>query len=328
MQKHIIAEDFCKINSKFGFLEKILHELEIAGENEYEVYVMKIRTDMAIEAKRLWDESMEEKTELPGVVAKQSGHFGIPVDIVEILNEEGANAIGKPVGSYVTVDITRFTRRERESFRNTAEAIARVLHTMMPSARDVLVVGLGNRSITPDAVGPVVLENLVVTRHLSQENIPPFCDLCAVSAVAPGVLGKTGIESAELVQSIVQKVNPDCVIVVDALASCEPERLCHSVQISDTGIVPGSGVANHRNAFTEQTLGVPVFAVGVPTIVDGHTFLAVNGGENHVPPRRDLVLTTRDIDVQICEMGKVIGYGISLALFPQLSFDDIPGFIS
>lgn len=289
---------------------------------------MNFRTDLAIEAKRLWDKSMDQKTKLNGVIARQSGHFGIPVDIVEIVDEEGAHQLGKPVGTYVTVDLSRFFQKEASSFRLTVEALARVLRTMMPEASNVLVVGLGNAAITADAVGPETLNHLVVTRHLTQRDIPAFHGFCTVSAAAPGVLGRTGIESLEMVQSAVKNVRPDCVIVIDALASCEPERLCLSVQLTDTGIVPGSGVGNHRAGFTKESLGVPVFAVGVPTVVDGATFLALHRKEMEEDIRHDLVLTARDIDMRVREIGMLIGYGIDLALQRCLTFEDIPGFLS
>lgn len=288
---------------------------------------MGIRTDMAIEAKRLWDKSMEEKTQLQGVKARNTAHFDIPIDVVEILDKEGSQALGKPEGTYVTVDLGKFCNRERGYFRRTAEALARVLRTMLPPTKNVLVACLGNANITADAVGPETMDNLVVTRHLTMRDIPVFREFATVSAIGPSVLGKTGIESAELVMSAVEKIRPDCVLAVDALASCEPERLCMSVQIADTGITPGSGVGNHRASFTKESLGVPVYAIGVPTVVDGATFLAVNGQGNAEKPRDDLVLTARDIDIRVREIGKLIGYGINLALQPPLDFDDIPGFL-
>lgn len=289
---------------------------------------MGIRTDMALEAKRLWDKSMKDKARLKGVVAKATAHFDVPIDIVEILDEQGVRAIGKPMGTYVTVDLTKFCRREAGSFRRAAEAVARVLHTMIPERDNVLVACLGNASITADSVGPEVMNNLVVTRHLTERRIPAFQGFCAVSAVAPSVLGKTGIESADLIKSAVERVKPDCVIVVDALASCEPDRLCMSVQIADTGITPGAGVGNHRAAFTQESLGVPVYAIGVPTVVDGNTFLSLHDMDVDDNQRNDLVLTSRDIDMRVREIGKLIGFGIDLALQSPLDFEDIPGFIS
>lgn len=286
------------------------------------------RTDLAAEAKRVWEKTAEETTKLSGVAARRATHSGIAMEIVEILDAEGEQALNKPVGTYVTVDLDAFLCRERESFRKTAEAVSSVLQKMMPEAENVLVVGLGNSNITADAIGPITLDNLIVTRHLMKADISAFRGFCNVSAVKPSVLGRTGMESAELVESAVKMVKPECVVVVDALASCEPDRLCASVQITDTGIVPGSGVGNHRMGFTKEILGVPVFAVGVPTVVDGGTFLALSGADVNRAGRHDLVLSCRDIDRHVNEIGRLLGYSLNLALQPRLTFHDIPGFLS
>lgn len=289
---------------------------------------MDIRTDLAIEAKRLWDRDMAEKTKLPGVIARQSGHFGIPINIVEIVDDEGAKRLGKPIGTYVTVEISSFRARERNSFRNTAEAVARVLHTMIDREDSVLVVGLGNREITPDAVGPATVSNLLVTRHLVRGMEPTFRQFSSVSAFEPGVLGTTGIESLDLVKAALSTSGADSMIVVDALASCEPERVCATVQITDTGIVPGSGVGNHRAAFNRAELGVPVYAIGVPTVMDAATMLAVRQGRPFAEGKNDMILTPRAIDRNVRELGRLLGYSINLALQPNLQFDDIPGLLS
>ena len=281
-----------------------------------EVYDMNPRTDLAIEAKRLWDRSVNEKTKLPGVAAKQSGHCGVPIDIVEILDERGARELQKPVGTYVTVDVSAVKSRQTAYFRNAAEAVARVLHTLMQERGPVLVVGLGNREVTSDAVGPLTLSHVIVTRHLRGDAEVLQRNLACVSALAPGVLGSTGIESADLVKSAIDAVRPEALIVVDALASCEPERLCTTVQLSDTGIVPGSGVGNCRQAFTRDALGVPVYSVGVATIADAP-------GE-----RSELMLTPRNIDFLVRDLAKLIGYGIDLALHPGLEIEDIPSLLS
>jgi len=288
---------------------------------------MTVRTDMAIEAKRLWDNSPDEKTKLSGVVARQSGHFGIPIDIVEIISEEGAKQLGKPVGTYVTVGLDVYFQRTKNSFLDTVGALARVLKDMLDAANNVLVVGLGNTDITADSVGPRSLDYLIVTRHLQMGETPILQGFSDVSAVAPGVLGKTGIESAELVRGVLEEVHPEAVVVVDALASCEPHRLCMSVQITDTGIVPGSGVGNHRTAFTAESLGCPVIAIGVPTVVHGKTFLSLHGYEDG-DLRNDLILSPRDIDLRVCDLGKLIGYAINLAVQPQLTAEDIPLLLS
>ena len=298
-----------------------------AWETSREVLIVNVRTDLAIEAKRMWDRSMQEKTKLPGVKARQSGHFGIPIDVVEVLDKTGAERLGKPVGTYVTVELSCFFAKEKNYFRNAAEAIARVLRTMLPPHRSVLVVGLGNRDITPDAVGPLTLASVIVTRHLVRSKRREFDRLMTVSAFEPGVLGTTGIESLDLVKAALSTSGAECVIVVDALASCEAERICTTVQITDTGIVPGSGVGNRRCAFTREELGVPVYAVGVPTVMDADT-LRTSRKSQQDRAVRDLIVTPRSIDTRVREIGKLLGYGIDLALQPELSFDDIPVFLS
>ena len=282
---------------------------------------MERRTDLAIEAKRLWDSSMNKKSELSGVIARQSGHCGIPIDIVEIINDVGSKSLHKPIGTYVTVEVAAITQKEQSYFRNASEAVARVLRTMMAPCSSVLVVGLGNRDITPDALGPISVSNLVITRHFMTGDVCRLRGLKCVSGIIPGVLGMTGIESLDIVRGAVQTVQPDALIAVDALASCEPNRLCCTIQISDTGIVPGSGVGNHRHAFTKEELGVPVYAIGVPTVVDAKGILETSG------TAPDLILTPRNIDFLVRDMAKLIGYGINLALQPTLNFDDIPGLL-
>lgn len=287
---------------------------------------MAIRTDLAVEAKRLWDRSPEEKTKLSGVIARQSGYFGIPIDIVQIVDEEGVRALGKPQGTYVTVSMDVFQRRDRNSFADTVGALTCVLRDMLCGAENVLVVGLGNEDITADSVGPETLKHLIVTRHLGNPEQPYSFGLANTSAIAPGVLGRTGIESVEHVKGVLREVRPDAIIVIDALASCEPERLCMSVQVTDTGVIPGSGVGNHRAAFTKDSLGCPVIAIGVPTIVQAQTFLLLHGHEETVL-REDLMISPRDIDQGVRELGKLIGFAINLSIHKQLTLDDIPSLL-
>ena len=189
----------------------------------------------------------------------------------------------------------------------------------------MLVVGLGNRAITPDAVGPQVQAHTLATRHLVAAMPEQFGAFRPVAALAAGVLGTTGMESGELVQAVCRAVRPAWVIAVDALAARSVERLCRTIQLSNAGIVPGSGVGNHRFALDEQTLGVPVAAIGVPTVVYGATLAADLLG--HEPQglgeAGDLLVTPKDIDSQVADLSKVIGYGINLALQPQLSVEDV-----
>ena len=194
---------------------------------------------------------------------------------------------------------------------------------------EYLVVGLGNRGITPDAIGPETVDRIMVTRHLKQRLPDDFAAFQPVSAVCSGVLGTTGIESSALVHAIVEKVHPSLVIAVDALASRAPDRLCRSVQIADTGIVPGSGVGNARSALTKDVLGVPVVAVGVPTVVDARTLCAgLSGAETVLPEDTELFVTPRDIDSRVRDSARLVGYAIDLALHDGLTVEDIDMFLA
>ena len=188
----------------------------------------------------------------------------------------------------------------------------------LPKQGSVLVAGLGNRRVTPDAIGPRATDFLLVTRHLVQTMPQDFSALRPVSALAAGVTGTTGIESGELIGAVVKKLKPACLIAVDALAARRQERVCRTVQVSDTGIVPGSGVGSHRTAVDRETVGVPVIAVGVPTVIDG----AALGSDTEAAPQ-GLYVTPRDIDRQVRQLGRLLGYGISLAVQPGLTAEDL-----
>ena len=198
-----------------------------------------------------------------------------------------------------------------------------------------LVVGLVTRDITPDAVGPDTVDCVMVTRHLTERMPEEFAAFRPVSAVCSGVLGTTGIESGDLVRAVTEQVRPAAVIVIDALASREPQRLCRTVQIADTGIVPGSGVGNARQAINRETLGVPVIAVGVPTVVDAATLtvdLAARAGADlnaaDFGDAGSLIVTPRDIDKNVRDIAKLIGYGLNLALHDGLTVEDVDMFLS
>ena len=261
------------------------------------------RTDLALEARELWQEQTGAVSALPGVEARDSLREGIPVNTVQVLDERGENALGKPRGSYVTLTLEGLARREEGIFPRSVQAVAAELAGLIqdiPQNGLVLVAGLGNRAITPDAVGPKVHQNTLVTRHLVRQMPEHFGSLRPVASVAAEVMGTTGVESGELVRAVCEKLQPACVVAVDALASRSLKRLCKTVQIADTGITPGSGVGNHRMGLTRDTLGVPVLAVGVRTVV-----------------------TPKDIDSQVNDLAKVIGYGISMALQPGLSVEEL-----
>lgn len=285
------------------------------------------RTDLAMEARELWKESAGETTKLPGVKAREHTAKGITTTVVEILDQKGVRALEKPEGTYVTIEWERNILREPLGFHRAAAKLGKELAAMIPKSGSVLVVGLGNEAVTPDAVGPQCLSHLVVTRHLGSR----FPQLRPVSAIAPGVLGVTGLESVEVVRGVVERSKPCCVIVVDALAARKMERLCSTVQLADTGITPGSGVGNSRACFDRETLGVPVVAVGVPTVVTVPTLLedifAGDFEKSSEYQDYSMVITPKDIDARIEKISRFLGYGLSLGLHRGLSVEDVSCFI-
>ena len=291
---------------------------------------MKIRrTDLAMEAQELWRESAGETTRLSGVEARDGEREGIPVTTVRILDREGEQALGKPRGTYVTLTLEGVAGRAEGVFGRAIRAVAGELSQLLEGVDPqglVLVAGLGNRAITPDAIGPKVHEQIFVTRHLVDRMPEHFGHLRPVASLAAEVLGTTGVESGEVVRAVCEKLRPACVIAVDALASRSLERLCRTVQLADTGITPGSGVGNHRVALDRDSLGVPVLALGVPTVVEGSTLAADLMGADELPDLgagRDLLVTPKDIDSQVADLSKIVGYGISLALQPGMTVEDL-----
>ena len=301
--------------------------------------MLKRRTDLAVEARELTRQGAGA-TELEGVRAREETREGYPVTRVEVLNETGAKALGKPVGTYITLDLAALARREEDAFPRAARALAAELGLLckdVPPSAPVLVVGLGNRAITPDAIGPGAADHTLVTRHLVERAPEHFGSFRPVAALAAGVLGTTGVESGELVRAVTEKIRPSCVIAVDALASRSLSRVCTTVQLADTGITPGSGVGNARAALDRASLGVPVIAVGVPTVVDGATLAAdllAEAGQAHLDPQalrgagEGLMVTPRDIDARVTDLAKVVGFGINLALQTGLTVEDVELFLS
>lgn len=296
------------------------------------------RTDLAWEAKEIWEESAGETTQLPGVVAREEDWEGCKIQRVEILNAEGEAALGKPPGVYLTLTVDTQGHREPSAFSRDTAALAAQLEPFLAETGKgpVLVAGLGNREITPDAVGPKAVDAVVVTRHLIREMPQHFGDFRPVAAIAPGVLGTTGMESGEMIQAMARAMEPACVIVVDALASRSVDRLCSTIQIANTGIIPGSGVGNHRMALNRETLGVPVISVGAPTVVEAATLCAdllQSVGQQEDPDLLrqaggDLFVTPRSVDGQVDQLAKILGYGISRALHVDLSVEDVEMFLS
>lgn len=230
-----------------------------------------IRTDLALENREIYRLAQKIENEIPGIETDvDDSDSDMLVTKVKILTNEGAEALGKPIGNYITIE-SQMMNDEVESIDNkiiqkVADTIKDISHLVKKDT--VLVVGLGNSDVTPDALGPKVVENLQITRHLI-EYAPEYVKegTRAVSAIIPGVLGTTGIETSEIVKGIVERVKPDLVIVIDALASKNMDRISKTIQIADTGIIPGSGVGNSRFAITKESLGVPTIVIGVPTVV-------------------------------------------------------------
>lgn len=296
------------------------------------------RTDLAAEAREIWREAERRQGDPDGVVSEEYETEGLPVHAVEIRTEEGARALGKPVGRYVTIDIDALISKEEDAFARVTAAISAELRAMLLPVEggEVMVAGLGNREITPDAVGPHTAEKIIATRHLLERMPDQFGALRSVTVVSPGVLGTTGIETGEILLGIKDKIKPGLMLVVDALASRSSRRLCRTVQLANTGVVPGSGVGNSRFALNFETLGIPCVAVGVPTVVDAATLAAdiieESGGTADFALLRekhgDTFVTLKEIDLHIADCSKAIAYGVNLALQESLSLGDVELFLS
>ena len=323
----------------------------------------RIRTDLAIEAREFYNKQ-ENRNDIPGVEVNVDKKEDVTVTRVKVVEEVGARIIGKPKGNYITIEVPKLKDNDKdlhdEVGRVLAEEVASIVQLNDQSV--ILVVGLGNWNVTPDALGPRVIEHLLVTRHI-KEYIPDQIDegVRSVCAVAPGVLGITGIETSEIIKGIVDKVKPDLVIAIDALASRKMERISTTIQLADTGINPGSGVGNNRKELSKESMGVPVIAIGVPTVVDAATMASDtidlvidslisesrNGGEFYnmlksmdrnekyklisevmAPFAGNMMVTPKEIDRLIDDIAIVIANGLNLALHPSIGPDDIDRYLN
>ncbi|MBQ9139627.1 MAG: GPR endopeptidase [Ruminococcus sp.] len=280
---------------------------------------MNIRTDLAVE--------QINSDRLPDGVKKYSRGKAFDITEIVIETDEHRPTLGKGKGRYITLE-SKSLSRFSSNYEDMAEELADELKTFLPSG-EILVAGLGNRDITPDAIGPWAAEKVLATRHLKnelEEDEDKFLtSLRPVSCLAGGVLGQTGIETAELIKAVCREIKPSAVIAVDALACSDVERLGTTIQLCDSGISPGSGVANSRRELSEATLGIPIIAVGIPTVVDMHTILHSFGNCEISDNTPNMMVTPRDID-RLAERGaELIAFGINLALQPSLSFDDVRG---
>ena len=292
-----------------------------------------IRTDLAMEAHELLQTRGEKLGEQQGIISEDYEFSGFPINKVKIINDDGAKKIGKPKGTYITIDLKKLLRREDDAFLRASRALAQELRGLLPQERKapVLVAGLGNRNITPDAVGPKTIDYVMVTRHLKEHMPEQFGAFSSTAAISPGVLGLTGVETGEILKGVAEKIGPSAIIAIDALASRRVSRLCTTVQLCDSGIVPGGGVGNARSAINREIFGVPVIAVGVPKVVDAATLVSDIAGTTapkNLDRSQNLVVTPKDIDKYISDTAKVLGYGINFALHDNLSVADMEMFLS
>lgn len=306
------------------------------------------RTDMAVERNDIYRKQNNIENTIDGVEVENEVKEDINISRVKILNEAGEKALGKPIGNYITLDIKKMKLVDDDRIEQIAEVLSNelreIINKHVSDTEDILVVGLGNIYVTPDALGPKVVPEIEVTRHIL-EYMPKLMpeDTRPVSAISPGVLGTTGIETMEILKGIVDNIKPKMLIVIDALASRSIERISSSIQIADTGIVPGAGVDNTRKEISIKTLGLPVIALGIPTVVDlasitndcidlfienlqekamSNEYLnELKEKDNYeeikealIPRDYNMIVTPKEIDELIENMSKIVSKGINMAL--------------
>jgi len=321
-----------------------------------------IRTDLALEMREsLHDESGQEISGVE-VTLEEDEELEITVNWVSITNEQGSEAMGKPIGNYITLECPYMKENDPEIHEEIAKILARKLgrlHQLSPEAI-ILIVGLGNRQVTPDALGPKVCESILVTRHLG-EDVPDDLKgkLRGVSALAPGVMGITGIETAEIIKGVTEKIKPDLIIAIDALAARRTSRINSTVQISDAGINPGAGLGNRRTPINRESMGVPVIAVGVPTVVDAATLVndtmdklleamaasmpegvaffdmldSLQDNERYaliteILSSGNMFVTPKEVDAVIDRLAKIISNTLNIALHPGITQEDVNRYLN
>ncbi|PXV89485.1 spore protease [Lachnotalea glycerini] len=322
--------------------------VENMGENGTEKFM--IRTDLAVEAKESFE---EDNVEIRGVIIdeKYKEDSDIKITRVVIETKNGAKAMGKPMGTYITLEAPNMVVPDEDYHREISKELAEQLKKIIPIEKEiaVLVVGLGNREVTPDSLGPNVVENLLITRHVVKEYGKEAYGknkVNIISGIIPGVMAQTGMETLEIIKGVVEETKPDYVIAIDALAARSTKRLNRTIQITDTGINPGSGVGNHRNGLNKESLNIPVIAIGIPTVVDaativndtmenlidameqtkelkaiGGTLKTFDSNEKYQlireiisPHLNGMFVTPKDIDETIKLLGYTISEGLNIAL--------------
>lgn len=278
-----------------------------------------IRTDLALEARESVGEGVES---IHGVRMEEYTipYSEIHVTKVMIESKNGARMIGKPMGTYITLEAPNLLEPDEDYHAEVSKEIAKHVKSLIPGIRheqSILVVGLGNRDVTADALGPRSVDNLLITRHVMEQFGPAAYDkdkMHKISAIVPGVMARTGMEACEIVRGIVEQTKPDVIVAIDALAARSTKRLNRTIQITNTGIHPGSGVGNHRNALTEESLSIPVIAIGIPTVVDAASIVNDVLEKNQLPlftgELANFYVTGKDID----EIIKKLSFTISEAL--------------
>lgn len=310
------------------------------------------RTDLALEAKEMLNRKVRE--DIPGVRVETIDNDDITITRVEVMTQQASEVMGKMPGNYTTIEAPGLRYKDTPLQEQVMGLLAVELSKLVSLPKDatVLVVGLGNWNITPDALGPKAVEKIVVTRHL-QSMLSPELEggVRSVCAIAPGVLGITGMETAEIIAGIVDRIKPDAVICIDALAAASSHRVITTVQIADVGIHPGSGVGNKRFGLTKTSLGVPVIAIGVPTVVHASTIAMdtldtlqqhaafaryfksmenLSDQDRHTIVRQvlpdtlgDLMVTPKEVDTLIADIAHVIAGGINQAVHPHIDYENI-----
>ncbi len=324
--------------------------------------MFQIRTDLAIEAREIYKE--RTKQEISGVEVNTDEGENYKITRVKVLNKEGEEKLGKKQGSYITIEVPQMKKADQDLKDQISTILAKELRNLVKTNKttQTLVVGLGNWNVTPDALGPKVTERIYVTRHFfkAYQKIEDET-MSDVSAISPGVMGLTGIETSEIIKGIVEKTKPDLVVAIDALASRKMERISSTIQISDTGISPGSGVGNKRKSLSKEYLGVPVIAIGVPTVVDAATMvndtigLIIDSMKKHAtegkqfysmledmeegdkyqlirevltPYSGNVMVTPKEIDDLINDISQIIANALNISLHPGIDLKDVNRYLN
>lgn len=293
---------------------------------------LQVRTDLALEARETVQKPDEE---IRGVRVEEERDTEKEVYITKVMidTKNGAKIMGKPIGTYITLEAPNMVTPDEDYHREISEKVACQIRELLPGGKEelsILVVGLGNRDVTADALGPNVADQLHITRHVVKEFGKAAYDknkVHMISALVPGVMAKTGMETCEIIRGVVEQTAPDVIIAIDALAARSTKRLNRTIQITDTGVQPGSGVGNHRHALTQETLGVPVIGIGIPTVVDAGTIVgdAVEQVEREMlfcsevhtlkmAELQNMYVTTKDIDDVINRLSYTVSEAINIAL--------------